>query len=724
MAARWSSTAAVMAHPPLHFGEALGATRAAFARSFARPDLLAWLVANLLAERERWLLWLPVGLGAGIAIYFALPLEPPLWLGATGLLLATLLLAWSAWRLPAHAFHSCAPALLGLVVVLLGFAVATWRTHLVEAPVLDRRAAYVLEATVLLVEDKIRGQRLLLGELNIEGIEANATPARIRVSTRSAQPAFEPGDRVRLRALLMAPSPPVEPGGFDYARQAWFEQLGAVGYGLAAPELLSRAGYRGWALGLAGLRQTIAHEITAAVPGTAGAIGVALLTGLRGALPDQIWDQWAIAGIAHLLSISGLHLALVAGTLFFVVRVALALAPPLALRLPTKKLAALVALLGAFGYLLLSGAPVPTLRAFAMTAIGLIAIMADRNPFSMRLIAWAAMVVLLLQPESLLGASFQMSFGAVVALIAVYETGLARRPAEAGGLDWRLLMYVGGIALTTLVASAATTPFSIYHFSRFPTYGIVTNLIAVPVTGIWIMPWGMLGIVLIPIGLDGPCFALMGQGIELIIRAAAFVADLPGAALAVARPPLAALVATTLGGLWLCLWRAPWRRLGLIGIALGLVLLPFGQPPDLLIDARGAIAAVRRADGRLALSPWQRDRWITDNWLQSAGQNDPADWPAAGQGGVDGFACDALGCVLTRAGQSVALARRPEAIEEDCRVADLVVSYPRIEFCPGATPLIGPRALRHAGGLALWLEPSGIDMRSVRDARGERPWVR
>ena len=311
-----------------------------------------------------------------------------------------------------------------------------------------------LEATVLLVEDRIRGQRLLLGELSIEGIEANATPARIRVSTRSAQPSFEPGDRVRLRALLMAPSPPVEPGGFDYARQAWFESLGAVGYGLAAPELLSRADHRGWSLGLAALRQTIAHEITLAVPGTAGAIGVALLTGLRGALPDQIWDQWAIAGIAHLLSISGLHLALVAGTLFFVVRVALALAPPLALRLPTKKLAALVALLGAFGYLLLSGAPVPTLRAFAMTGIGLVAIMADRNP-----IAWAAMVVLLLQPDSLLGASFQMSFGAVVALIAVYETGFARRPAAAGGLDWRLLMYVGGIALTTLVASAATTPF-------------------------------------------------------------------------------------------------------------------------------------------------------------------------------------------------------------------------------------------------------------------------
>jgi competence protein ComEC len=285
-------------------------------------------------------------------------------------------------------------------------------------------------------------------------------------------------------------------------------------------------------------------------------------------------------------------------------------------------------------------------------------------------------------------------------------------------------MYVGGIALTTLIASAATTPFSIYHFSRFPTYGIVTNLIAVPLTGIWIMPWGMLGLLLIPVGLDGPCFVLMGHGIELIIAAAAFVAELPGAALAVPRPPLAALLATVVGGLWLCLWRTSWRRLGLIGIALGVLIMPLNRPPDLLIDERGEIVAVRLHDGSLALSPWKRDRWITDGWLQSAGQDRPADWPSPGQGTAGDLACDAFGCVLTRAGQLVALARRPEAIEEDCRAADLVVSYPRIERCPGGAPLIGPRALRRAGGLAIWIERSGINIQTVREARGERPWSR
>jgi competence protein ComEC len=713
----------VMAHRPPYGAAVPGLLGRMAGRPLLTPTLAAWLAANLLAERERWLLWLPVGLGAGIAGYFGLPVEPPLWLGVTGLLLASVLLVWLWWRLPIDAVHRCALGILGLVVFLLGFTAATLRTQLVEAPVLERRGAHELEATVLLVEDRTRGQRLLLGGPSIEGLQPRATPAQIRVSTRSAEPSFEPGDRVRVRALLMPPSPPVEPHGFDYARQAYFERLGAVGYVLGQAQLVARADARGWSLGVAALRQTIAHEIMVATPGTAGAIAVALLTGLRGALPDHIWDQWAIAGIAHLLSISGLHLALVAGTLFFAVRVALALAPPLALRLPTKKLAALVALLGAFGYLLISGAPVPTQRAFAMTALALVAVMVDRNPFSMRLVAWAAFVVLLLRPESLLGASFQMSFGAVVALIAAYETGVARRPAGAEGLDWRLLMYVAGIALTTVIASAATTPFSIYHFSRFPTYGIATNLIAVPLTGIWVMPWGMLGVLLIPVGLDDPCCILMGHGIEVIIAAAAFVADLPGAALAVPRPPLAALVATALGGLWLCLWRKPWRRLGLIAIALGLLLMPLGRPADLLIDARGEIVAVRLDDGSLALSPWQRDRWITDTWLQSAGQAQAAPWPEYG-GGAGPLRCDALGCMIELHGRRVALARAPEAVEEDCRHADLVVSYPRVEWCPGATPLIGPRALRRAGGLALWLEPAGIETLTVREVRGERPWTR
>jgi competence protein ComEC len=237
------------------------------------------------------------------------------------------------------------------------------------------------------------------------------------------------------------------------------------------------------------------------------------------------------------------------------------------------------------------------------------------------------------------------------------------------------------------------------------------------------MPLGLLGLILLPFGLGGACFAAMGHGIDLVLTVAAAVADWPGAVVLIGRPPTAALLAVVLGGLWLCLWRTPWRRLGLAGIALGLLLTALDDPPDLLVDAGAQIIAVRLDDDRLALSPWRRDGWITSHWLRSAGQAEAAPWPA--EGSREGpLSCDALGCIVERDRRRIALARRPEAIEEDCRRADLVVSYPRIEACPNGTPLVGPRALRHAGGLALWLEPNAIEILTVRDVRGERPWAR
>jgi competence protein ComEC len=184
------------------------------------------------------------------------------------------------------------------------------------------------------------------------------------------------------------------------------------------------------------------------------------------------------------------------------------------------------------------------------------------------------------------------------------------------------------------------------------------------------------------------------------------------------------LIVTALGGLWLCLWRTPWRRLGLIAIVAGAGLGLLGTPADVLVDARGQIAGVRLDDDRLAISPWRRDGWVTEQWLRSAGQVRAAPWPETGQGSTLGLSCDALGCVLVRDGRTIALAREPGALEDDCARADLVVSYPRIERCPNGTPLIGPAALRHAGGIALRIGPADIDVLTVRETRGARPWVR
>jgi competence protein ComEC len=402
----------------------------------------------------------------------------------------------------------------------------------------------------------------------------------------------------------------------------------------------------------------------------------------------------------------------------------MALFPAFALRRPTKKIAAFTALVVALIYPLMTGATVPTQRAFIMTALMLIAVMPDRNPFSMRLVAFAAFMVLLAQPESLIGASFQMSFAAVIALIAVYETGFGRPPAGAGGLDWWLLMYVAGVVLTTIIASAATAPLGIYHFGRLPTFSILANVVAVPLTAFWIMPAGLVGMFLMPLGLAAWCLAFMGIGIEMMLAVAAWTADIPGAVLSVPRPPLATLVLVLLGGLWLALWKTGWRRLGLVPVLIGILLALVRRQPDMLIDARGMIIAARMEGRSLALSSWKKDSWVTKGWLRGAGETEAAPWPKPFEVGTPDLRCDELGCIYRRNGMSVALNRRASALPEDCLRNDLVISYPRIDACAGDTPLISPRALRASGGLALWIGPDRISQTSVREIRGDRPWTR
>ncbi|MGI9511208.1 MAG: ComEC/Rec2 family competence protein, partial [Geminicoccaceae bacterium] len=369
------------------------------------------LSATLEQERDRWILWLPVGIGLGIAFYFALPTEPSPWI--LPLILPPLaLLVVMAWR-HAEVVDKPGPTVLFALLpflLVLGLGAAQWRTVQMDAPSLERRGAYQIEGEVLLVEARVKGDRLVLGNVVIEDLPAEATPVKLRFSRRKAEPPLAPGDRIQVRAMLMPPSAPNEPSGFDFARQAFFKQLGAVGYGLGPPVILDRD--TSWTIkkALATVRQRLAEHITDRVPGAAGAVATALLTGLRGAIPDHVWHDMQAAGMAHLLAISGLHLGLVAGTMFFAARIIMALIPPLALRWPTKKLAAGVALVTAFIYLLMTGGTIPTQRAFIMTALMLLAVMVDRNPFSMRLVAFAALLVLVTQPESLIGASFQMSF--------------------------------------------------------------------------------------------------------------------------------------------------------------------------------------------------------------------------------------------------------------------------------------------------------------------------
>lgn len=407
------------------------------------------------AERERWPLWLPAFVAAGIAVYFGLPFEPSHWSGPTAMVLAATLTFIGRRRVGVLLVS------LPLAAMAIGFTSVAWRTAVLDAPRLDRRLGPVaVSGRVVEVETLAKGRRVTLDQPVIERIALEHTPRRIRVRLLGQEPALKPGDHVRLRAMLLPPAAPIAPGAFDFQRHAYYLQLGAVGYAYGRVEVES-AKPSSFALWLTALRDYVAARVVAGLPGAEGGIAAALMTGERGAIPPDVVEAMRDSGLAHLLAIAGLHLGLITGALFFGVRALLALVPFLVLRYPIKKWAAFAAFVGAFCYLMITGATVPTQRAFIMTGVVFLGVMLDRTSISTRMICWAALVILMIQPESLLGPSFQLSFSAVLALIAAYEALRFRLLAWFRGEGWwRLpLHYFVGVAFTSLVTTLATIPY-------------------------------------------------------------------------------------------------------------------------------------------------------------------------------------------------------------------------------------------------------------------------
>lgn len=646
-----------------------------------RPDgaaarVAAWFGRRLDAERDRWSLWLAAALGAGVAVYFTLPVEPSTWNGLPLAGPVLLVIAVSA-ALAGRRHAVTLPAALLALAFALGLTVAQGRALAVAGPVLERpTAAVMVEGKVVFAEPLAAGARIAIEHPTVAGLAAAATPVRVRLRLGSAAGLPEVGTRVAVRAKLMPPPEPAAPGAYDFRRQAWFERLGGVGYAIGPVTTVAAADPSDFHDAVARLRAKVTARLMAVVGGEEGAVAAALVPGEQNAVPPGLLAAYRDSGIAHLLSISGLHMSMVAGLVFVGVRGLLALIPAIALRFPVKKWTAAVALGAAFGYLLLSGASVPSQRSFLMVGLVLVAVLLDRTAISMRTVAWAAVAVLLWQPEAVVGPSFQMSFGAVVALIAAYEVLGRRMRASAGrGMAWKLAAYVGGVAATTLIAGMATAPYAAYHFGRYTSYALVTNMAAIPLTGFIVMPAALVAMVLMPLGLDGPALAVMGWGIAAIDAAARTVAAWPAASVSVPPVPPAALAALTLGALWLCLWRTRWRLAGLAPMAVAVAVPWFGMAPDILVSGDGRLLAVRAPDGRLVLPPGRGGGMVRDTWAVRYGMAGVRrDWPVTGSGADGALACDRLGCVYRLRGHIVALSRSASAVVEDCRMAQVVIS--------------------------------------------------
>ena len=678
------------------------------------------LLARVNAEQDRWPLWIPVFFGFGVAIYFSLPQEPPTWVGLGVAALGVGSGLVGRWR--GYPWVVC-----GLVLALVGagLAAAQFRAERVRAPVLKHMSGGIqVEGSVILVEHlgDGGGSRITLDQLDLP-IEP-PWPQKVRIKLRPSMAEPNVGQRVRLRATLLPPMRPALDGAYDFPRKAWFMGLGATGLALSEPELVDDPPVKPWRVQLNGWRQAIGQRVRQALPGPSGGVAVAIMTGETNGIPTAVADAYRHSGLAHILVIAGLHMGLLSAVVFGLVRGGLALWPRMALTQPIKKWAALVALMVTGFYMALAGFPVPASRAFIMAALVLLAVMLDRAVLSMRLWALAAFIILALQPEQVVGASYQMSFAAVAALIASYEAlGPWLQSLRRRWTGWlgHALLHVLRLGLTSLVAGSATMVYGLYHFNRIVIWQVLANLLAVPVVGIAVMPFALLALLLMPLGLENAPLWVMGQGIDVITQIGFWASNLPWAQILVPPLPVAGLAAFSLGGLWLCLWRGSWRWWGCLPMLLGLLPMAFSHPPDLLVDERGLSWGVRTADGALMINRGGRTTRTT--WLDRAGP--AARWPKTGTSPDGRLTCYANWCRFDPPGHHVALVKDEAALAEACpNTTILITAFPVQHRCQGPAIIIDRFDLWRWGAHALWLGSDGtVQVRNVAQGQGNRPWA-
>ncbi len=638
-----------------------------------------------LAEQNRWFLWLPVFFAAGIGIYFALLVEPSAWI-ILGLLEILLVAAWLLRRRPAGL-----RILFPLLLAVLGFANIQLKTiylSRLEAPTADRKI--YLSGRIDKLDANYRGKpRILLSDM--KGFDGKAIAGRYRLTMVQKDPGLKAGDCVEMIAVVSPLFQTGMVGGYQFDRQLFFNGITGAGYipSDVLPVTCPNPSPRFSDLAAA-LRQTISRRIEAVLPPDQAAVAVAIVAGNQSKISKPLINAYRDSGLAHFLSISGLHMSMLAGLMFFLVRFVMALVPALSLRYNSKKAAAVLAIFISAVYLVISGAAIPAQRAFVMTFVVLLAVLFERQAISMRTLAWAALIVLVISPQALISASFQMSFAAVTALVAFYEKFAGRLSRFLSGeevsLGGRVLRgiwaYFLGVIIADLVASLATLPFAIYHFNRIALYTSLTNMAAGPLIGFVIMPFVLVSLLLMPLGLETLPLKLVGCGLSAVNSLTTRVASLPHAAAGVVSMPLWGPLLITFGGLWLCLWRCRWRMWGFAAIAVGFLSILTVSVPDLIVDRDARTVAVRTDDGFYFMPG--ADRWNKQNWLNK------------------------YAAAEYKSRQEITNAVYPSRVAV-MRRKGITVDGSRFD-------------LERAGGVSFYLKDGRLRTETVRDSIGYRPW--
>ena len=680
----------------------------------------AWLEDRAEREADQFALWLPVALGVGIALWFAVPTRGQ-WIAAlfigTG---AAIACAWTSkgdrW-MSALAWGSGAMA--------LGVALAWGHAALADHPVLERPLVQRIVGEVESVEPRPSDAKVR-AVLRLQSVRGAAPPVermRLSLDEALAGPVL-PGGVIAARVRLMPPPGPALPGAYDFSRTAWFSGWGATGTLLGEIRVVRPGQAR------SSVRQSLGRLVNARVGGGAGAIAATLATGDRGAIAEADADAMRRSGLAHLLAISGLHVTAVVGGVVVLVGGLLALWPWLALRVTIPLVAAGAGAAAGVGYTLLTGAQVPTVRACVAALIVLGGLTLGREALTLRLIATGALVVFVLWPQSLVGPSFQLSFAAVTVIVALHQSAWMRRligrQPEDDALQ-RIGRSLTGLLLTGLAVEAALMPIALAHFHRAGVLGALANMIAIPLTTFVVMPAEALALTLEPLGASAPAWAVVRWGLDGLLALAHAVSNWPGSQILVPVVPSWSLAAIVLGGLWLCLWTSSWRAWGVAPIAAGVLGILATPTPDLLVTSDGRQIGVRQVDGTLALLRGGGGSFVADQIGEAAG----IDAPPMAIADAPGARCNQDACWLTmaRGGRSLRLLAtrtrdhlEPGALRAACARADLVVSDRWLPpWCRPRRLLLDAARIRAMGGAVLTLEP--LRIRLGRAGLDDHPWM-
>ncbi|RVD59216.1 ComEC/Rec2 family competence protein [Mesorhizobium sp. M2D.F.Ca.ET.185.01.1.1] len=715
------------------------------------PALRRSVAVAAATEMDRGIgfLLMPVFLAAGVIYYFSLSTEPDLYrpLAAVALMAvcAAVSRSWQRTHLVFMATLFCA----------LGFLAAKVETWRMATPMLGSEIQTRLTGRLVTAEAMANGRvRLTIDLMSTEHPTLRYAPDRVRVSARRIPPGMTAGSMRTGYVKLLPPTGPVRPDSYDFSFDSYFSGIGGSGFFLGDPKLLAPAstaptgapfGAR-VASAVENAREGIAGHIRNSIGGSEGEIAAALIVGVRAGIPDEINESMRRTGIYHIISISGLHMALVAGTIMFLLRGAFALFPDFSSRRPVKKYAAAIALASIAAYLVISGIVVAAERSFIMLAVMLVAVLFDRAALTMRNLAISAIAVILVSPHEVVGPSFQMSFAATAALVgayagfADYRAGKATAPPAKrsflGYLSRKLAVGVGGAAVTSLIAGSATLLFAIWHFQRVSPLSLLANLAVMPIVSLIVMPFAVLSALAMPFGFDGPFLYVMGKGLTAMIAISAWISErspVDAVGLISIQSVLLATIALVIATM-----ATTWLRLAAVPFALAALLaIPHVRTPDVLISEDAHLVAMPIGGGELAVNRERSNEFTTDNWKRALKAEaivppetfakdaldiaDPVDLPPGSP-----FYCTGDLCIGRHpSGAIVALAENRDSARAACGFADLIVINDATAYNPCWDPrvlVVTKRQLARDGSAAVFFDPQSATARAAIQYAVEEPY--